>query len=263
MIASVCIAFLAAANLFDVTFEQGNEAYNAGDYPKAIDAYEQLTAESVVSPAVFFNLGNAYYRSGQRGAAVANYERALQLDPASQEARENLDKCVRETKQQLARPLPPDWERSLLFWHYNLPPGVTRATAFALWFSFWGLLAVLQFRRIRAVRHAAMAAGLLALVFGLSAWSKAHGNLYAAAIDEQVPVHYGTSDDETVRFHLYAGDRVLVDRREKGWARVMTADGERGWVKADALALVGPPYERPRAPNPSSPDEVPGAGTVQ
>jgi tetratricopeptide (TPR) repeat protein len=252
MMAWISIAVLAGANMYNQAFDQANAAYDAGDYQTAIDAYEQLISESVVHPVVFFNLGNAYYRSGCLGAAVANYERALQLNPRAEDARENLDKCVRETKQQLARPRPPDWEQSLLFWHYNLPPRVTRLTAIILWFLFWSLLAVRLVRPIRFFRHAALGVGLLALAFGLSAWTKAHTDLYAVAVDEQVPVHYGTSEDETVRFYLYAGDRVLVDRREKGWARVMTSDDERGWVKQDALALVGPPYERPRPPRPAT-----------
>jgi len=92
---------------------------------------------------------------------------------------------------------------------------------------------------------------VLAVAFGLSAWVKAHGDLYAVANNERVPVHYGTSEDETVRFELYEGDRVLVDRRESGWARVMTADGERGWARGRALAFVGPPYERPSLPRPA------------
>ena len=52
----------------------------------------------------------------------------------------------------------------------------------------------------------------------------------------------GMSEAESVRFELYEGDRVLVDERMQGWARVTTVSGERGWTREEGLLLVGPPY---------------------
>lgn len=241
----ICAALLFGANVYNATFDRGNASYEEGDYGAAIDAYEQLIEESVVHPAVFYNLGNAYYRNGRLGPAIANFERALQLDPGLANVRENLDKCVGETKRQWARPLPPDWEQSLLFWHYELTPRATRLLAIFFWVALWTALAVRLVRPSPHLSRAALVAGLLAAAFGVSAWVKAHGDLYAVASRGRVPVRYGTSEAEMARFELFEGDRVLVDRREGGWARVMTADGERGWAKEGALAFVGPPYERP------------------
>ncbi|MDQ1257480.1 MAG: hypothetical protein QG656_2085 [Candidatus Hydrogenedentes bacterium] len=250
----LCIALLLGANVYTETFDGANQAYDSGNYQAAIDAYEQLIDENIENPAVFHNLGNAYYRNGRIGPAIANYERALQLDPGLDYAQENLGKCIRETKRQLARPLPPDWEQSLLFWHYSLTPRSTRWLALALWWTLWALLVLQKVRPVRYLTRAALLTGVLAVAFGVSAWVKSHGDLYAVANEPSVPVHYGTSDTETVRFELYEGDRVLVDRRERGWARIMTADGERGWAKEDALTLVGPPYERPAASPPPAED---------
>jgi len=151
-----------------------------------------------------------------------------------------------------------------LFWHYSVPTRTTRWLAGLCWLGFWGLLALHRVRRGVDGRRLAptVAAGVLAVTFGLSAWAKAHGDRYAVASDERVAVHYGTSEDETVRFELYAGDRVIVDRRENGWARVITADGERGWARDEALAFVGPPYERPALPGmPLAPLGPADAGT--
>jgi len=240
----LCLVVAAATYPYQEAFERANAAYASRDYAAAINGYEQLIEESVTGPAVFFNLGNAYYRTGRLGAAIANYERALACDPGMECARENLDKCVLETERRLERPLPPDWEQSLLFWHYNLAPAATRMLAILFWLLFWLLLAIRKVRPVRYVLRAAFIVGVLAVAFAVSAWVKAHGDVYAVADAATVPVHYGTSDKETVRFELYEGDRVLVDRRASAWARVMTADGERGWAKEDALAFVGPPYER-------------------
>ena len=239
------IALVSCANLYNEAFDEGTAAYHRGDYPAAIEKYEQLIGESVAAAAVFYNLGNAYYRGGHIGPAIANYERALQLNPSFDNARENRDKAVRETKRQLARPLPAEWEQSLLFWHYGLGRMTTDFLAALFWIAFWAVLAIRQWRPIPYTRRAALVLGLLALAFGASAWAKAHPAQLAVANDDPVPVRYATDETSTVRFELYAGDRVTVDKRMNGWARVTTIDGERGWARDSSLTFVGPPYERP------------------
>ena len=90
----------------------------------------------------------------------------------------------------------------------------------------------------------------LVVAFGLSAWSKAHPETLAVVVDTKVPVHYSTNENDTVRFELYAGDRVTVDARSNGWIRVTTADGERGWAQEKGCMLVGPPYAPPSGSRP-------------
>lgn len=259
MISMMCLACILGANVFNDTFEEGNAAYEAADYATAIENYEQLIAESVHSSAVFYNLGNAYYRSGHIGPAIANYERTLQLEPGFENARENLDKAVRETKHRLAPPLPSEWEQSLLFWHYNLPLRVTSVLAALFWFAFWAILGIRQWRPLRYTRRAAVVVIILAVAFGGSALAKWRPEMIAVANDEQAPVHYGTNENEMVHFKLYAGDRVTVDKRQNGWARVTTIDGKRGWAQEKSLTLVGPPYERPVLPEPALLDDALGA----
>ncbi len=238
-------AILLGANFLDETFQNAAEAYENHDYAASVQLYEQLVAEGVVNAAVFHNLGNAYYRQGVLGPAIANYERALHLDPGMQNARHNLDQCVRQTEMRMERPLPPVWEQSLLFWHYGLPSRVTSMVALGSWVLFWALLALRQFRPYGYLRLAAGLFLVLAAAFGVSAWNKAHPTMLAVASRPEVPVYHGTSVDEIIRFQLHEGDRVSVDRRERGWTRVATADGEWGWTPDEGLAFVGPPYERP------------------
>lgn len=245
MMPLLLVAVLSAGDAYADTFRGAHDAYAAGDYATAIGMYEQLVAESVASPIVFYNLGNAYYRAQNLGAAIANYERALQLDPGFEQAEHNLDKAVRDSKQHLARPLPPEWEQSLLFWHYAIGRSATYGLAGLFWVALWAALAVRQWRPFRYARTVVAVLAVLATAFAVSAWNKSHPALLAVAGADPTPVRFGTNDAETIRFNLYPGDRVGVDRRENGWARVTTATGERGWTQEANLAFVGPPYERP------------------
>lgn len=241
----MCLVLGLGAGVYNEEFDKAAAAYEAGNFAAAIETYERIIGESVAHEAVFYNLGNAYYRSGRLGAAIANYERALTLDPGFENARENLGKAVRDTRQRLGRPLPSDWEQSLLFWHYLLSRETTYRLALIFWVAFWVLLGLRQVRLVRFTRQAAALAALLAVAFGGSAWAKAHAPSLAVADADPVAVRYGTSDSDTLRFELYPGDRVTVDQRVNGWARVETASGERGWARQENLIFVGPPYERP------------------
>ncbi len=243
---SVVIAmFLAAGSAFDDSFQFGVEAFESQDYRESIRIFEQLIGQGVVEPAVFYNLGNAYYRSGLLGPAIANYERALHLNPRMEDAAENLSRCLNETERHLMKPRPSDWEQSLLFWHYNFSTRTTYVILGVLWVLIWILLAVRQFRKFPYLRRSAATVAVLTAAFGSSLWVKSNPSALAVASLERVPVHYGTSETETVHFELYEGDRVLIGARYNGWVRVETAEGERGWAKEDTLTFVGPPYESP------------------
>lgn len=256
MTLAVCAIFLLGADVFESTFDAAGAAYGAGDYATAIEMYEQLVGEDVVDEVVFYNLGNAYYRQGWLGPAIANYERALRLKPGFENARRNLDKAVNDTKTRLSKPLPADWELNLLFWHYKLAPKATRLIAGLLWIAFWSVLGIRQWRAIRYTRQTALVLGMLAMLFVLSAWAKSHPLALAAANAVNVPVRYGTDANETIHFNLHAGDRVAVDVRQDGWARVTSVDGKRGWAREESLAFVGPPYERPSIPSPDAASDI-------
>ncbi len=237
------ITVALGSNGYEATFVDAGEAYAADDYTTAARLYEQLVEEGVVNSALFYNLGNTYYRMKQLGPAIANYERALQLEPQLDAARENLDMAIRATERHLARPLPSEWEQSLLFWHYNLSQHTTSLLAGLFWCVFWLAMGIRIWRRFPFFKTTAIALFLLALAFGSSAWAKAHPVRIAVASCERVPVRYGMSDDDTVRFDLRVGDRVVVEKRQNGWTRVVTSDGERGWTHDECLTFVGPPYE--------------------
>lgn len=70
---------------------RADSAYNKEDYRMAIRLYLQAINEEGVSPELYYDLGNAYYRIDQLGKSVLYYQRALNLDPSMEDARTNLE----------------------------------------------------------------------------------------------------------------------------------------------------------------------------
>jgi tetratricopeptide (TPR) repeat protein len=71
-------------------FAQAAADYDQGRIADAIHAYEDLVADGYVAGALFYNLGNAYFKNGQPGPAILNYRRAQRLAPRNADLAANL-----------------------------------------------------------------------------------------------------------------------------------------------------------------------------
>jgi tetratricopeptide (TPR) repeat protein len=82
----------AAADGEDVStvFDKGCDFYESGDFDAALEHFQSATSSGVRNAAVYYNLGNCYYKRGDLGMAVANYRRALMLSPRDEDTKVNL-----------------------------------------------------------------------------------------------------------------------------------------------------------------------------
>jgi tetratricopeptide (TPR) repeat protein len=83
------LSFLTSAQN-TILFEEGNALYNNGNYAAAIEKYLKIVDNGVHSAALYYNLGNAYYKSNQIAPSIYYYEKALQLDPNDADVQNNL-----------------------------------------------------------------------------------------------------------------------------------------------------------------------------
>src|SRR6266513_6228167 len=136
-----CVSSFARAGDLSVAFEQANKLYEQGTFAEAAAGYEKIVAGGRVSPALYFNLGNALFKSGRIGRAIANFRLAEQLAPRDPDIRANLRFARNQIEGPGARPL--TWWRR---WtgHLTLNES-TGAAAGAVWLWF-ALLALPQWR---------------------------------------------------------------------------------------------------------------------
>src|SRR4030081_2618451 len=91
-IAILCGAVSAASSFAQAEgdFTKANQEYAQGHFKEAISGYEALVRAGQWSANLFYDLGNAYFRTSDFGRAILNYERALALQPNHPEAQANL-----------------------------------------------------------------------------------------------------------------------------------------------------------------------------
>ena len=73
------------------TMSTANQLYETGQYSQAVQAYQQLVDQGFTDSALFYNLGNAYFKDGDYGRAIANYRRAQLLAPRDADIVTNLE----------------------------------------------------------------------------------------------------------------------------------------------------------------------------
>ena len=87
------VALFIASTVFaqsGADFAKANEEFAQGHFKEAIAGYEALISAGQWNPNLFYDLGNAYFRTKDFGRAILNYERALALDRHHPEATANL-----------------------------------------------------------------------------------------------------------------------------------------------------------------------------
>src|ERR1700676_1962864 len=126
----------------DAQFAKANQEYADRNFKEAINGYAHLVRSGQWSANFFYDLGNAYFRVGDFGHAILNYERALALDRHHPEADANL-RMVRDEARALEL-TPTLVERYLKFANVNQ---LTIAAAIALWVATFCIVALIFARR--------------------------------------------------------------------------------------------------------------------
>lgn len=70
---------------------EADSAYSRGDYERCITLYNNVLGQTGPSATLLYNLGNAYYRSGNEGEARLCLERAKRLDPSDKHINQNIE----------------------------------------------------------------------------------------------------------------------------------------------------------------------------
>src|SRR5207249_5931004 len=144
----LCINFAitsAALAQADAEFAKANQEFAQGHFKEAISGYEALIRSGQWSANVFYDLGNAYFRTGDFGRAILNYERALALEQHHPEATANLQ-IARDEAHELEIQ-PGSLERYLEFASINQ---YSIAAAVAFWVGVFCLVRLI-FARWRSV----------------------------------------------------------------------------------------------------------------
>ncbi|HTI98969.1 MAG TPA: tetratricopeptide repeat protein [Dongiaceae bacterium] len=219
-------------------FAAANQLYEQGHYTNAAAAYAQLAATGRVNRNLYFNLGNAWFKCGQWGRAIAAYRRAEQLAPRDSDLEANLQ-LARKRVGNNASVAPSRVQR----WLGGLTLNEwTVLTMIAGW--LWlGVLAAKQWRPAwrASLRNAGfglgLATGLLA-VLTLLLWRDAQMDRVAVVTVPEIKVQTGPLEESTLAFSVPDGVELRVLDRREDWLQVQDAHRRIGWLKREGVQVL-------------------------
>ena len=228
-----------------VTKAEADSAYIRGQYQQAIKDYEMLLKQGA-SADLYYNLGNAYYRSENITRAVLNYERALLLSPGDRDVRFNLQIARAKTIDKIV----PESEMFFFTWYRSLVNLMsvdawawTALIALALLIVL--LLVYLFSDRIWLRKVGFFGGFVLLILFALSnlfAWQQKQDLLFrkgAIVISPSVTVKSTPAKNGTDLFILHEGTKVsITDGTMKGWMGIRIADGKEGWIESNMIEEI-------------------------
>ncbi len=228
-----------------VTKAEADSAYIRGQYQQAIKDYEMLLKQGA-SADLYYNLGNAYYRSENITRAVLNYERALLLSPGDRDVRFNLQIARAKTIDKIV----PESEMFFFTWYRSLV-NLMSVDAWA-WTALIALallivlLLVYLFSERIWLRKIGFFGGFVLLIsFALSnlfAWQQKQDLLFrkgAIVISPSVTVKSTPAKNGTDLFILHEGTKVsITDGTMKGWMGIRIADGKEGWIESNMIEEI-------------------------
>ena len=225
-------------------YNEANELYRRGGFEGAREKYLEVAVSGVRNPRLFYNLGNASFKSGRLGEAILWYERALRIDPRDADIRANL-RFVNQVKKD-RDPAPAGnviWRFLLAL--YLFPTLNELCIVFCLLFLLVFVLGVWRLR-LRATAPALWLAlflscsGLTVLAGGWGGWRihRQENLVEAIVVVDQATARSGPDARQTAVLVVHEGTKVRVEREEEEWLLVRLANGLGGWLPAASLVSI-------------------------
>lgn len=230
----------------DSLWSKGVQAYTDGRWSECTESLKALESVGVVSPELYYNLGNAYFKSGDYPHAILYYERTLKISPSFEDARINLDfanSLIRDKIDAVPEFVLKSWARKVC---YLMPSDFWAVISIVLFAAALALFLVFRLGASRGLRRTGFYCSIVALIlsassFGMARWQR---NSYLRA-DGAIVMKPVTSvksspsrDSSKDLFVLHEGTKVTVLDTVGEWKNISLSDGRQGWIEESDMEMI-------------------------
>jgi tetratricopeptide (TPR) repeat protein len=245
VVTMLLVAFQAIGQSNDELAAKAAKAYSSMNYPEAIAAYTRIMAGGYESYALYYNLGNAYFRNNEIAQAVLNYEKALKLAPDNEEIKHNIEVVNSKLIDKVEKI--PDlfykrWWKSIVNIMDIDSMAALNIILLTLALVLIGIYIAVSNLLIRKISFWAGIA--LLFFFSLGAIAAAQRNHYITGQHEAIvftpTVNIKSSPDENSKdiFVLHEGTKVTLLDVITGWQEIRISNGSVGWLRTTDLRKI-------------------------
>ncbi len=242
LLAMICFGGTSAKA---VTKNNADTEDQKGNYQQAIRDYEEILKNGE-SAEIYFNLGNAYYRTDNITKAVLNYERARLLSPGDDDINFNLQFARSKTIDKIT----PESEMFFVTWYKSLVnfTSVDNWAKTGILCIVMALLLVLLylFGPQLMLRKIGFFGGLaffviflLSNLFAFQQKQALDNRTGAIIISPSVNIKKTPAKNSADQFVLHEGTRVdIIDKGMTDWRCIRVGDGREGWIETKAIEEI-------------------------
>lgn len=219
--------------------------YSNNKFEKAITVYEKILESGFESSELYYNLGNAYYKSNKIPYAILNFERAKKLTSSDDDIEFNLRLANTHTVDKI-EVLPEfflsSWWDKLVQLLSSNHWAIISIVAFLL-----GLFSMLIFflSTISLARKMSFWLGVMLLIVTVFAFNFSRKQYWLAKnepaaiiITPSIVVKSSPSEGGTELFLIHEGLKVTVTDNLGEWSEIRLSDGNEGWIKDIDLVII-------------------------
>ena len=229
----------------DSLLVKANKHYIAGEYDQAIKSYQEILNNNKESAEVYYNLGNALYKTGSYTQSILNYERARLLAPNDEDIQFNLDLANQHVVDAID-PLPQvffvRWWNNITNKHSVDGWAKISVIAFILFLILSGLF---FFTNKSLVKRISFWVGILTIVISIFSFNFAARHKkrmtehnFAIITQPSVTVKSSPSESGTDLFLIHEGLKVEIKDRLGGWMEIRLSDGNQGWLPSNSIERI-------------------------
>lgn len=241
----IWITINAIASDPQLLIKEANNHYSRNEFDEAIIKYHLVIDSGHISAGLYFNLGNAYYKTHNIKNAILFYERAKILDPGDKDIETNLELARSQTFDKIES-IP---EVFFVTWFKWLQNRFSK--------NLWAIISIISFivsisffliyllSRIVSMKKASFWVGIVILIISILSFifgyqldkiESAHNK--AIIFSPTVVVKSSPSDTGTNLFIIHEGTKVEVLDKIGDWNEIKIADGSRGWIKESDREII-------------------------
>ena len=225
--------------------KNANDLYAQGDFANAIPVYESLVDTGLVSGPLFFNLGNAYYKTGQLANAILNYERAKLYMPKDKDLDYNLQMAQKMVVDKIDKVDVFFLKRWVVGTGNNLSSDQWAFTGIGAFILLILSIAVYTFAGRSGLKQLGFYFGVLMIlvttvsfVYSGSQKNKIAKQNGAIVFSPTVTVKGSPDESGTELFILHEGTKVNVTDSIGEWNEIVLGDGNVGWLKKSTIKKI-------------------------
>ena len=236
----------AAESYPDSLWNAGVAAYTEGDFASALQDWEDVRATGLMSKELYYNLGNAYFKTGEMAQSILWYERALKLDPSDADIRHNLE-YARSLTQDRIEEVPEiffeQWGHAMC---YLLPSNTWAVLCLVFLAAAVAMALLFLLGSTAGRRRVGFFVGIACLLLAFLGWDFAQWQRQEALAQDRAIVMRPVSSvksspsAESAKdlFILHEGTRVKILDNVGSYSNIELGDGRQGWIPSADIEVI-------------------------